>query len=87
MLDGALAWVDATIETVHDGGDHVVVHGRVTDLGCAGGGRPLLFYRGGYTVTEDAAPAPAMAGLLGWLGQDAWICTGRLPPPTAGSAG
>lgn len=73
MLDGALAWVDATIETVHDGGDHVVVHGQVTDLGCAGGERPLLFYRGGYTVTEDAAPTPAMAGLLGWLGQDAWI--------------
>jgi 3-hydroxy-9,10-secoandrosta-1,3,5(10)-triene-9,17-dione monooxygenase reductase component len=73
VLDGVLAWIDATIETVHDGGDHVVVHGRVTDLECAGGERPLLFYRGGYTVTEDAAPTPAFGALLGWLGHDAWI--------------
>jgi 3-hydroxy-9,10-secoandrosta-1,3,5(10)-triene-9,17-dione monooxygenase reductase component len=73
VLDGALAWVDATIETVHDGGDHVVVHGRVSDLGCAGGERPLLFYRGGYTVTEDVAPTPALEALLGWLDQDAWV--------------
>jgi 3-hydroxy-9,10-secoandrosta-1,3,5(10)-triene-9,17-dione monooxygenase reductase component len=73
VLDGALAWIDATIETVHDGGDHLVVHGRVSDLGCAGGERPLLFYRGGYTVTEVAAPPPALEALLGWLDQDAWI--------------
>jgi 3-hydroxy-9,10-secoandrosta-1,3,5(10)-triene-9,17-dione monooxygenase reductase component len=74
VLDGALAWMDATIETVHDGGDHHVVHGRVTDLGSAdGGGPPLLFYRGGYTVARDAAPAPAFDALLGWLGEDAWI--------------
>ncbi|QYN36878.1 flavin reductase family protein [Pseudonocardia sp. DSM 110487] len=74
VLDGALAWIDATIETVHDGGDHHVVHGRVTDLDCADGGDPpLLFYRGGYTVARDAAPAPAFDALLGWLGEDAWI--------------
>lgn len=48
ILDGALAWVDCRIEAEHDGGDHLVVLGRVVDLGVGTGGRPLLFYRGGY---------------------------------------
>lgn len=48
ILDGALAWVDCHIEAEHDGGDHVVVLARVVGLGVAHGGRPLLFYRGGY---------------------------------------
>jgi 3-hydroxy-9,10-secoandrosta-1,3,5(10)-triene-9,17-dione monooxygenase reductase component len=73
VLDGALAWIDATIEAVHDGGDHHVVHGRVTDLSCADGGDPpLLFLRGGYTVAQDAAP-PVLASVLSWPGDDAWI--------------
>jgi 3-hydroxy-9,10-secoandrosta-1,3,5(10)-triene-9,17-dione monooxygenase reductase component len=73
VLDGALAWIDATIEAAHDGGDHVVVHGRVTDLGSADGGRPLLFYRGGYTVAEVAAPPPVLDALLRWSDHDTWI--------------
>jgi 3-hydroxy-9,10-secoandrosta-1,3,5(10)-triene-9,17-dione monooxygenase reductase component len=73
VLDGALAWIDATIEAVHAGGDHVVVHGRVTDLGGGDCERPLLFYRGGYTVTEVAAPQPVLEALLRWPDQDAWI--------------
>lgn len=48
VLDGALAWVDCRIEAEHDGGDHLMVLGRVIDMGVGGGGRPLLFYRGGY---------------------------------------
>ena len=32
VLDGALAWVTATVETVHEAGDHQVVIGRVTGL-------------------------------------------------------
>jgi 3-hydroxy-9,10-secoandrosta-1,3,5(10)-triene-9,17-dione monooxygenase reductase component len=74
VLDGVLTWIDAEIAAVHDGGDHHVVLGRVTDLGGADGGEPpLLFYRGGYTVARDAAPAPAFEALVGWLGEDAWI--------------
>jgi 3-hydroxy-9,10-secoandrosta-1,3,5(10)-triene-9,17-dione monooxygenase reductase component len=73
VFDGVLTWIDATIETVHDGGDHHVVLGRVTDLGSGNGERPLLFYRGGYTVTEVAAPPPVLEALLGWPDQDAWI--------------
>jgi 3-hydroxy-9,10-secoandrosta-1,3,5(10)-triene-9,17-dione monooxygenase reductase component len=74
VLDGAVSWVEAEVATVHEGGDHHVVLGRVTDLGCLDGGDPpLLFYRGGYTVARDAAPAPAFEALVGWLGEDAWI--------------
>jgi 3-hydroxy-9,10-secoandrosta-1,3,5(10)-triene-9,17-dione monooxygenase reductase component len=48
ILEGALAWLDCTIEARHDAGDHVIVVGRVLDLGVADHGSPLLFYRGGY---------------------------------------
>jgi flavin reductase (DIM6/NTAB) family NADH-FMN oxidoreductase RutF len=34
------------LEDVHEAGDHVLVVGRVVDLGAAAG-EPLLFYRGG----------------------------------------
>lgn len=48
MLAGALAWIDCRIDAEHDGGDHLVVLARVVDLAVGDGGRPLLFYRGGY---------------------------------------
>jgi 3-hydroxy-9,10-secoandrosta-1,3,5(10)-triene-9,17-dione monooxygenase reductase component len=46
-LHGALAWIDCTIEGVFDGGDHHLVTARVEALDAAGG-RPLIFYRGGF---------------------------------------
>lgn len=48
VLDGAIAWIEAAIEQEVDGGDHVIVIGRVLDLGVERDGRPLLFYRGGF---------------------------------------
>ena len=48
VLDGALAWIDATIEAEHDAGDHLMVIGRVSGLDVEGEGAPLVFYRGGY---------------------------------------
>jgi flavin reductase (DIM6/NTAB) family NADH-FMN oxidoreductase RutF len=48
VLEGALAWIDATIEEEHDAGDHVMVFGRVSALEVAQEGAPLVFYRGGY---------------------------------------
>jgi len=48
VLDGVLAWVDARIEAVHQAGDHLIVVGRVVDLGVNREASPLLFYRGGY---------------------------------------
>ena len=47
-LDGALAWIDCDIDGVVDAGDHVLVLGRVRDLGVNHEGGPLVFFRGGY---------------------------------------
>ena len=55
-IDGCIAWIDCTIETVHEAGDHWIVLGRVADLGV---GRPeagpLIFFMGGY----DRVMSPA----------------------------
>ncbi len=48
VLDDALAFVDCETVAEHDAGDHVIVVGRVLELGYAAEGKPLLFYRGGY---------------------------------------
>jgi 3-hydroxy-9,10-secoandrosta-1,3,5(10)-triene-9,17-dione monooxygenase reductase component len=48
VLDDAIAFVDCETVAEHDAGDHVIVVGRVLELGYAAEGRPLLFYRGGY---------------------------------------
>jgi flavin reductase (DIM6/NTAB) family NADH-FMN oxidoreductase RutF len=48
ILAGVLAWIECTIETEHDAGDHVIVVGRVRELDVGEEGRPLVFYRGGY---------------------------------------
>ena len=74
ILSGVLTWLDCAIETVHDGGDHHVVIGRVTTLGEQRGERPLLFYRGAYTVTEPAEPTPGILdNLITWSRHDDWI--------------
>ena len=54
LLDGVLGYVDCTVHSVHEAGDHYVVIGRVKELGFgADGHEPLLYYRGGYeTVTR-----------------------------------
>jgi flavin reductase (DIM6/NTAB) family NADH-FMN oxidoreductase RutF len=46
-LHDVLAWLDCRLVDAHDGGDHHLVVGRILDMG-AGGGEPLLFYRGGF---------------------------------------
>ena len=48
VLDGALAWIDATIEAEHDAGDHILIVGRVSTLDVTREAAPLVFYRGGY---------------------------------------
>ncbi|MFD3512049.1 flavin reductase family protein [Streptomyces sp. NPDC058657] len=49
-LAGVPAWIDCTIRTVHTGGDHLIVVGRVEALSAAAPGAPesspLLFHRG-----------------------------------------
>jgi 3-hydroxy-9,10-secoandrosta-1,3,5(10)-triene-9,17-dione monooxygenase reductase component len=77
-LHGVLGWVDCTVESVVDGGDHHIVVGRVTMLSEPASGRPLLFYRGGYAVTEQAEPTPGVLDNLitwsaDWSRTDTWF--------------
>lgn len=48
VLDGALAWIDCTVDQVHEAGDHLIVVGRVHSLGALEAQEPLLFFRGSY---------------------------------------
>jgi 3-hydroxy-9,10-secoandrosta-1,3,5(10)-triene-9,17-dione monooxygenase reductase component len=48
VLEAAIAFVDCETVAEHDAGDHVIVVGRVLELGYAPEGKPLVFYRGGY---------------------------------------
>ncbi len=50
VLDDALAWLDCEVWDIHDGGDHLIVVGRVAALGDVRGIDPLVYYgSGGYT--------------------------------------
>jgi 3-hydroxy-9,10-secoandrosta-1,3,5(10)-triene-9,17-dione monooxygenase reductase component len=48
LLEDAIAFVDCETVAEHDAGDHLLVVGKVLELGYAPAGKPLLFYRGGY---------------------------------------
>ena len=56
-LADALMRIHCSVEQVHVAGDHDVVIGRVLSLDDTGGGRPMLFFRGQFTVTERTAEA------------------------------
>jgi 3-hydroxy-9,10-secoandrosta-1,3,5(10)-triene-9,17-dione monooxygenase reductase component len=76
LLDGAVAWVGAEIETVQEAGDHYVVIGRVTGLSADRPGPPLLFYRGRYAVTAPGTgdgPPEVVDTLLAWPRHADWI--------------
>ncbi|ABD25905.1 flavin reductase-like, FMN-binding protein [Novosphingobium aromaticivorans DSM 12444] len=48
VLDGVVAWIDCTLDTVHEAGDHYIVLGRVQEMDIVRPEQPLLFFRGGY---------------------------------------
>jgi flavin reductase (DIM6/NTAB) family NADH-FMN oxidoreductase RutF len=48
VLDGALAWIECSLEAEYVAGDHVIVVARVHHLDKHHEGEPLLFYKGGY---------------------------------------
>ena len=47
-LQGCVAHIDCAREATWPGGDHTILLGRVLS-GAVGEGRPLVYYRGGYT--------------------------------------
>ena len=55
ILPGTLASFDCVTEARHEGGDHVILVGRVLKLGFAAEGTPLLYYRGKYDQLSKAA--------------------------------
>jgi 3-hydroxy-9,10-secoandrosta-1,3,5(10)-triene-9,17-dione monooxygenase reductase component len=76
VLAGALTWVEAAVQAVHEAGDHRLVVGRVTALGECRAGQPLLFYRGRYTATDPAladAPPEVVDTLLAWPRHADWM--------------
>jgi len=53
LLEGVLGFVDCTVHSVHEAGDHYVVLGRVKELGFGDDDAvPLLYYRGSYSTVE-----------------------------------
>ena len=48
ILHGVLAWVECAFLHAYDAGDHELVLGLVRDMDVDRGGRPLLYYRGGF---------------------------------------
>ncbi len=53
VLSGALARFVCTVEARYDGGDHVIMVGRVDSFTHVHEGRPLLYYRGAYRTLAD----------------------------------
>lgn len=52
LIQGAIAHLECTTESVLDGGDHHILVGRVEHF-ARYGGAPLLFSQGRYSVTEE----------------------------------
>lgn len=78
IIDKSLAHIDCTVETVHDGGDHFVVFGRVHSMSEIKTERPLLFYRGQYTGIEPDKTVPApwrddLEAFLTTTTEDTWL--------------
>lgn len=48
IIEGGVAWIDAHVHAIHDGGDHHIVVGRVAALGEGASTDPLLYYRSAY---------------------------------------
>ena len=51
ILPGCLANLECDVEATHEGGDHVIIVGRVRDMTYRDGNcRPLLYYKGRYNA-------------------------------------
>jgi len=61
VLHDCIAYLDCEFWAEYDGGDHIIVVGRVLDLGVDHDAGPLVFYQGQYgrVVVPDAAGDPS----------------------------
>jgi flavin reductase (DIM6/NTAB) family NADH-FMN oxidoreductase RutF len=72
LLDGALAWLEFTSYAKYDGGDHLILVGRVDALTvrAASDARPLVFFGGKYRRLDSdrliQTPPDAEQWLHGW---------------------
>jgi len=48
VLRGTVASIECTTEAIHEGGDHLILVGRVVRLASDPAGRPLLYHAGRY---------------------------------------
>ncbi len=48
VLDGALAWLEVSVQDEHLAGDHMIIVARVHSLDIHHSGEPLVFYQGRY---------------------------------------
>lgn len=53
VLNGCLAALDCETEAIHEGGDHVIIVGRVQRLAATTDGKPLLYFRGNYATVAE----------------------------------
>lgn len=53
VLRDCLAWIDCSVASVTEAGDHWMVLGNVEAMGKAHEGKPLLFFGGKYHQTAD----------------------------------
>jgi flavin reductase (DIM6/NTAB) family NADH-FMN oxidoreductase RutF len=59
LLSGALAHFECEVVARHDGGDHLIVVGRVVHLSATESGEPLVFFRSRYRALDARAPLVA----------------------------
>lgn len=53
VIEGALAWLECSVEAEHVAGDHMIVVARVHHLDRHHDGDPLVFYQGAYGSFRD----------------------------------
>ncbi|MGV6871793.1 flavin reductase family protein [Pseudochelatococcus sp. B33] len=65
LLPEALAWFECSRYACHDGGDHIILVGRVTAFAAAGDSnpRPLVFYKGSYRKLDGHQEIQTPRGL------------------------
>jgi flavin reductase (DIM6/NTAB) family NADH-FMN oxidoreductase RutF/DNA-binding IclR family transcriptional regulator len=68
VLEGSVAWIDCTVESVQEVGDHYLVLGSVDDMEVVNPVAPLLFFQGGYgrftSLSLVATPTPDLVAAV-----------------------